>query len=440
MSPATFITPTFSSSFFERAHTNFLQNEGDTLETIFKTMWEDPSLEYACFSGIESEIASLNALKERVDALPYARLIVLGMGASINNPAAILGFAEHHTKGSMNARKREIVFVHDLYEGVIDNAASGINPEKCGFLVISKSGNTLETMALALAARTWIFAQKLLPKNHMIMITEVPDSPLGKLANQESLTHLFTHPPIGGRFAIFTQVTLVPGLFAGLDMESFLKGALLCLEEAKIQGAQSSVGESVLFHLYHQSMGRFLYILEMYDPRLQGMGRWMCQMWAESLGKNEGAVMPILSRGPFDHHSQWQLYLACPKNLYMTLWSPMFIKKEHDLGSFLADESTARAMDMPSLASFKMRGVRDSTRYGAESALKEQGIPYGVWEFEETCDNNMLCSGGYMMMHTLLTILSVGRMMEVDPFGQPAVESLKKGAREFMQDTKKIQT
>ncbi|MBX9977588.1 MAG: hypothetical protein K2X98_05025, partial [Alphaproteobacteria bacterium] len=278
---------------------------GQTLAAL----WNDHNPDYECLHCVDDAIDILDTIKKNINLLHFDRLIVLGMGASINNPRAVLVESNIH-----DIMMRKVVFVDNLDENAIMNSTKGCDPVKCGFLVISKSGTTLETTALALAARKWILNHDLPVEDHMLMMTELNDSPLRRLAQYDGLKHTFTHPPMGGRFAVFTVVTLVPGLFAGLDMRRFLEGASVCLKEAKDKGAQSSVGQAVQFHIHSQNVGRHLHVLEAYDGCLSSLAQWWCQMWAESLGKNSEAVTPIHSLGPFDHHSQWQLYLSALQN------------------------------------------------------------------------------------------------------------------------------
>lgn len=396
----------------------FSQNrDKEFSEEIFESFWLDENPEHQAFWSVYDAEALLQGIQQKVKSFPFKRLIVLGMGASLLDSKAVI------EAGKIDTDK--VAFISSLDESALDKATRNCSPGDCGFLIISKSGRTLETVAFALAARKWILSKGLSLSKHLVLICGEEDSPLTRMTQEDRLEFTFLHPNIGGRFAIFTVVTFVVGIFANLDMKAFTEGGKSCLEAVRSHPTQSSVGRSLSFYLSAKEEGRYLSILEFFDPSYAAFGEWWKQMWSESLGKEDRPILPILSSGPLDHHSQWQLYLSAPKDKCFT-----FIAPPVGDGTPLADATLAETLGVPHFSKFKMSDMLDATFYGAKSALMETKIPYAVWDLNQ--ETNKMYALGYVIMHTLLTIILVGRMTKIDPFGQPAVEALKVGAREFI--------
>ena len=395
----------------------FLQNRDKELsEEIVQSFWSDENPEHQAFWTVYDAESLLQDIQEKIKNFPFKRLIVLGMGASLLDSKAVI------EAGKIDTDK--VAFISSLDESALDKATKNCAPGDCGFLIISKSGRTLETVAFALAARKWILSKGLSLSKHLVFVCGEGDSPLTRMTQEDRLEFTFLHPNIGGRFAIFTVVTLVVGIFAGLDMKAFAEGGRACLEGVRSHPMKSSVAQSLSFYLSAKEEGRRLSILESFDPSYAAFGEWWKQMWSESLGKEDHPILPILSSGPLDHHSQWQLYLSAPKDKCFT-----FIAPPVGDGAYLADTVLAETLGVSHFSKLKMSDVSDATFHGAKSVLMKVGTPYAVWNLNQESAMHAL---GYVMMHTLPTIIFVGRMTGIDPFGQPAVEALKVGAREFI--------
>ena len=191
-----------------------------------------------------------------------------------------------------------------------------------GFLLISKSGGTGETMAQALTAvaavRGHLGADA--TARHFLAISEPGDGPLRRLAADIGAPVLDHDPNIDGRFSVLSLVGLLPAMIRGLDAAAVREGASAVLDQAL--GAADSppaVGAALQVALCRQGFSQS--VLLAYGAAFQPFVLWYRQIWAESLGKQGQGTTPIDALGPVDQHSQLQLYLDGPRDKQFTVLS-----------------------------------------------------------------------------------------------------------------------
>ena len=182
-------------------------------------------------------------------------------------------------------------------------------------LVISKSGNTAETLAQFLSLLPRLEAN-LGPefREHVQVITENHDGALEKIARELGV-EIVLHPPVGGRYSVLSVVGLLPAAIAGVDIAALLAGARsmaeACSQDDMLENPAFLNGAAQYLHAEH---GRQICVFMPYVDRLRPLGLWYRQLWAESLGKHdpEGracGLTPTLALGVTDQHSQLQLFL-----------------------------------------------------------------------------------------------------------------------------------
>jgi len=260
--------------------------------------------------------------------------------------------------------------------------------------VVSKSGNTVETLALFEECR------KHLPgKDQIVVTTGDNNGLLCKWAKKEDLTFFEIPENVGGRFSVFSAVGLLPLAFAGADVMALLKGAQN--GAGRFQTAllkTNPVYQNGLIHFLTDRSGKNISVLMPYAECLEEFGRWYAQLWAESLGKGGKGQTPLVAVGPRDQHSLAQLFLDGPRDKIVTL-----LKFEEDrkttLGSLLHKEYNATA-----------------------EALQEAGVPVvGV-----TLPKRDGASMGELMIAYEIQTAFTGHLMGLNPYDQPAVEKIKK--------------
>ncbi|MGB1548691.1 MAG: glucose-6-phosphate isomerase, partial [Alphaproteobacteria bacterium] len=314
------------------------------IETCFDTAIGDGGLSKAAFEdvlartarGIETlrkhraeESLPLLALPEaRADLPPlvpvanrhreaFEAVVVLGTGGS-SLGAQTLTALRGETGGP------RLFFLDNVDPQSFEELFAALSPKKTGFLVISKSGGTAETLVQFFAAIDWVRTHldaAALPE-HFTIITEPGDNPLRRLSERWKIPCLDHDPGIGGRFSALSLVGLLPAMIAGLDAQAVRQGAAGVLD-ATLRAKRPSDSQAAIGAALHVALGETQGIREAvfmpYLDRLDSLGRWYRQLWAESLGKKGRGTTPIRALGTVDQHSQLQLYLDGPKDKFFTL-------------------------------------------------------------------------------------------------------------------------
>lgn len=338
------------------------------------------------------------SVSNAVDALShYKYTIIIGMGGAILNPKAIVGFA------SYKARER-FIFFDDLNEERINYLENTLPLKDVGFLVISKSGDTIETYCLA---KRWYEASKKALSNagrQFFFILGIKDSTLGHFAENIGASIYDHDMQISGRFATFTNVGIIPGLLAELDMLNFCEGGHEILCSYKDKNSNVLLGAATLLDMQAKGLSQSVNIT--YSSKLTDFIEWQAQIIAESLGKNGHGLTPLKALGPLDQHSQLQLYLDGPRDKFLTIFTRQ-------------SKTSASTLDLDVLKAAEVRAL--------QKTLSDQKINYRTIEISDDMQ-----SFGALMMHIMLEVAICGIALNIDPFNQPAVELLKEHLRKIL--------
>jgi glucose-6-phosphate isomerase len=297
------------------------------------------------------------------------------------------------------------------------------------FVVISKSGNTPETLVQAVAAIAAVQQAGLAPRirDTFLGITE-PARPgrqngLRALFEAHDIPLLEHHPGIGGRYAVLSTVGLVPAMARGLDVRAIRAGAneivagLLTAQSP--QGFAPAEGAAIAVGLARER-GVRAQVLMPYADRLGRLAHWFTQLWAESLGKDGQGMMPIASLGPRDQHSRLQLLMDGPREyLVSVVRTP-----STGLGPRITRELAACA-GVDYLAGRTTGDLVAAQAMAVPQALIEAGRAVRTFDLPQLDESSI----GALMMHFMLETILAARLLGVDPFDQPAVESVKQFTR-----------
>ena len=292
-------------------------------------------------------------------------------------------------------------------------------PASTGFIVISKSGTTAETLAhfyvlLAHAGNGKCFT----------VITGMGnDNPLRRAAEENGCRILDHDVDIGGRFAILTKVGLLPAAIAGLDIGKVRRGAAAVISELDCavtpEACQPALGAAL--HKGFMDKGAASSVLFPYSERLAGLGSWWRQSWAESLGKQGKGSTPIRAIGTTDQHSQLQLYLDGPKDK----WFHLLTLDRAGTGQKI------HAPDRPALTYLQGKSTGDimaAEQKATMETLVRNHCPVRTFELKRLTEEEM----GALLMHFTLEIIFTAELLGVNSFDQPAVEESKRLAREYL--------
>jgi glucose-6-phosphate isomerase len=357
---------------------------------------------------------------ERAVALLRARartLLVLGTGGSSLGAQAIAAALAP----GLAAEGRRVVFLDNVDPAGVARAWRGLDPAESALLVVSKSGETAETLALALDAVRRLGA-RLPPErlgSHCLLVSQAGDNPLRRLALRLGAGVLDHDPRLGGRFSVLSLVGLLPALFLGLDAFAVRAGAAEVLARAEAGGAAPlappAEGAALTLALL-RARGIAQQVLFAYCDALEAFGLWWRQLVAESLGKDGRGLTPLSARGTTDQHSQLQLYLAGPTDKFLTLIEPPPGPPEPPI-----DAGLARALGLPYLADQTLGALFAAEATATARTLEGAGRPLRRIGLS-ALDARTL---GALFMHFMLEVVLLAELLGVNAFDQPAVEEGK---------------
>ena len=240
--------------------------------------------------------------------------LILGIGGSALGPRAILeAMSPFH-----NLQKKPRVFIYDNVDPrTLRHIFSLIDLKTTSVNVISKSGSTAETAASFMIL--WNKMKKVLGReasNRFIVTTDPEKGNLRKIVNEEGLRSLIIPQGVGGRYSVLSSVGLLLAEVIGTDSDEMLRGALdihkRCSESELWQNPAYLFG--ALLYLMDKEKHRTINVMVPYADSLKPFSEWFCQLWAESLGKENKGLTPYPSLGTTDQHSQLQLWTEGPQD------------------------------------------------------------------------------------------------------------------------------
>jgi glucose-6-phosphate isomerase len=362
-----------------------------------------------------------------------AELIVFfGTGGSSLGGQTLAQLAGSGIQGDNGSERPRICFYDNLDPLTLERALSGLDLASTRFVIISKSGNTPETLVQAIAA---IGAAR-----EAGLSSRIPEMFLGlteprvegvknglrALCETLSIPTLPHDPKIGGRFSALTNVGLLPALASGLDVVALRDGAqsvvASMLSPESPQAFAPAVGAAMAIALAKER-GVKASVMLAYSDRLQRFADWYVQLWGESLGKKGEGTTPVAALGPVDQHSQLQLYLDGAPHHFITV-----VRVESaGLGPRIAPDLAALA-NADYLAGRAAGDLVAAQQKAIPEALTAAGRPVRTINLARLDESEL----GALMMHFMLETILAGALLGVDPFDQPAVESGKIIARRYL--------
>tara|TARA_B100000900_G_scaffold174633_1_gene148140 strand:+ start:513 stop:1664 length:1152 start_codon:yes stop_codon:yes gene_type:complete len=320
---------------------------------------------------------------------------VIGMGGSILGTRAIYEFLKHKTK-------KDFLFVDNLQNNLIQSKKKNLN------IIVSKSGNTIETIA-----NSNLIAKKNKPN---IFITENKKNYLYQLAKKLKGEIVHHNNYIGGRYSVLSEVGMLPAELMGFKSKNFRQFNSLIKNKRFLNALVDNVN-SILYYVKNR---KFNSIVINYDEKSESLFKWYQQLVAESLGKKKKGILPIVSNMPKDNHSVMQLYLDGFQNNFFTF--------------FYVDENKPKKLNnkflLPSDRLLKNKSISEiiySQKKATENVFSKKNIPFRSFEIKKRDEKTL----GELFTFFILETILLGKALRLNPYDQPAVELIK-------QETKKI--
>ena len=314
---------------------------------------------------------------------------LLGMGGSTLGSQAIYQFFE-------NTVKNNFEFIDNL------QSKKNFNKKKYTNLIISKSGNTIETIVNAN-----ILIKK---KDANFFITENKKNYLHLLAKQLKADVIEHNNFIGGRYSVLSEVGMLPAELMGLKSKNFRQFNSLIKSKKFTNNLINNVASTI----YFIKKRKFNSVIINYDERSENLFKWYQQLISESLGKNNKGLLPIVSTMPKDNHSVMQLYLDGFKNNFYTF----FIVREKS-SEKIDNKNILKSHNF--LKNKKISDIVYAQKKATETVFKKKNLPFRSFEIRERNEKTL----GELFCFFILETILLGRSLNVDPFDQPAVELIK---------------
>lgn len=338
------------------------------------------------------------------------QLVVIGTGGASLGAQALCAFAPYPGR---------VLFLENCDPHSMADIFSARKLHATAWVIISKSGATVETLSASLALIAQYSTADLSLAGRVLVITSEGERPLRALATHQGFPVLAHPAGLGGRFSVFSCVGLLPAAFAGLDIANLSTLAqdawntALSEHDPDLFDAASWFAASMKEKPLHCVMA--------YSDRLRPYTKWYKQLWAESLGKNGLGPTPITAIGTVDQHSQLQLYLDGPRDKLFTLILPDGAAGKMPLAHVAID-------GLDYLGGHDMQAVLQASAEATAATIANKNIPLRILRAHLTAES--LCT---LMVRTMLETLLVAAMIGVDPYSQPAVEEGKHLTRKKLQ-------
>lgn len=359
----------------------------------------------------------------------FEHVVVMGSGGSSLSGKTLVALKDQGF-GPAPGRPK-VHFMDNVDPATFAAMAERLPLDRTGFLPISKSGGTPETLAATFSALAALEAKvgKAAIKERMLAITEAADNPLRRLMTGLGCTILEHDPKVGGRFSALSLVGMLPAMIAGVDGAAVREGAASVLDPVlaakDTKGLAPAIGAALSVGL-SQDRGTHITVLMPYVDRLETFAFWYRQIWAESLGKQGKGTTPIRAMGTIDQHSQVQLYLGGPRDKLYTF----VIQDTAGQGTPLTPGGD-KALEY--LAGHTMGDLLLAEADATAATLVKDGRPTRRIRIKTVDERTM----GALMMHYMLETMFAAELWGIDAFDQPAVEDGKVLTRQYLSQRRK---
>jgi glucose-6-phosphate isomerase len=338
--------------------------------------------------------------------------VVIGIGGSSLGARAIYEFLL-----ASNSYTKDLIFLETVDPLEIKKLLRSIDLNDAQFVIISKSGNTIETISI------FKYLDSLIEINNTncTIISEVKSN-LTKFANNHNIKAFDLAENIGGRFSVFSVVGLVPLAMVGIDIDNLLNG---CKRVEDSFFAKEDYYKAIIrkARFLVENKNKFnINAIFSYSSSLESFNKWYVQLWAESLGKinvngTRQALTPVALIGPVDQHSFLQIIIDGVRDKTLT-----FIKINDLKDGTIIPKATSDKFDDLDLDCTEGLSFNELINKQADATIKsveeQKDIPCDVITIRTLDEYNI---AKLMFIYQLL-VSCIGSFLQINTYDQPGVE------------------
>ena len=365
---------------------------------------------------------NIEEIEKYAKTISQRHIYVIGIGGSSLGTKAIYSFLKTSSKFT-----KELYFLDSIDPLKINFFLSRADLNDAHFIVISKSGNTIEPISIFKYV-----SEKIAFNNKNLTIISGDGNELASYAHINSIKIFNIKESIGGRFSVFSAVGLLPLCIIGVDIKKILLG---CREVHTSFFEKKEWYELIIkkARFLVENKSRFnINVIFSYSYVLRDFNKWFVQLWAESLGKiningTRQGLTPVSLIGPDDQHSFLQLIIDGVRDKTVTFFkienlmdlSKVPARKEFDIFSqnYINEKSFNELINLQADATY-------------ETILKQQDIPCDIITLQAIDERNI----AILMYRFQLLVSAVGSFLQIDTYNQPGVEDGKKILKKKLED------
>lgn len=403
---------------------HFQKSKSNNFENYKKSLFQEYNSKNVGYYHLPTQgLKLLSELEIFKKNFKYNKVVVLGVGGSSLGAKAVASMLISQKKKD----SAKLVFLENLDPVTIVHELEKIDYKNTFFLIVSKSGLTIETISITKIILAF-FKIELNSSNfykHFGVITD-KNSPLENFAHEYKLPIFFIYPNVGGRFSVLSATALVPLFLCGYDIKTLLDGALSCEENIFTKGDDDIFIKAEALILNEEISTNILFS---YSDSFREINAWYVQLWAESLGKKNAfgkrvGKTPVGLIGSVDQHSFLQLIMEGPKNKSVTFLRIKEFDEDIKIPNislkFLENCDISHDINSGEFLNYQAKATMQS--------IADEGILVD----EIVIDRLDAWHAGYLLYYYEVLTSICGAMLNINVYNQPGVEVGKKILKEIL--------
>jgi glucose-6-phosphate isomerase len=370
------------------------------------------------FLHLPEDEKTANEILKYIKTLKYKNVVMIGIGGSILGGKMLIESLE-------NEKTPRVITLDNIDPDFFTEIISKTNLKESAFVIASKSGDTIETIANFMALKNILEKQKISWQKNTMIITENNDKFLNKIAKKEKIKCFHVSKDICGRFSVLGPMGLVPAALAKIDINKILKGAISAknIFEKTPNTHPASILAEMQFKTYTKQKKPITVIFP-YSKKLNSFADWYIQLLSESIGKNEKiGPTPLKAIGVTDQHSQLQLFMDGPNNKFI-----IFIEIENFENKIKISGESLKNSTLSYLQNVEMGQLLNAEKRAIEEAFNKKGRPSITLKLNKLNEENI----GSLIYIFELQVALLGEIFNVNAFDQPGVELGKKLTKKYL--------